>query len=107
MLWLQAKSLGHGFKAALELINPVSLFRFDAVRRITETGGRGLYNLYEVKIVTGIGCVLTVYVTGYKLVGNKLCKFAESCMIDSYYWMILDLSIYPTFPIIIIINFTG
>lgn len=37
-IWSQAKSLGHGFKAALQLINPVSLFRFDAVSKISKTG---------------------------------------------------------------------
>ena len=32
---LQAKSLGHGITGALYLINPVSLFKFDAVSKIS------------------------------------------------------------------------
>lgn len=38
----RAKSLGHGFKAAIQLINPLSLFRFDAVQKISDTDRKTL-----------------------------------------------------------------
>ena len=38
MYFLQAKSLGHGISGTLYLVNPVSLFKYDAVSRIDRKG---------------------------------------------------------------------
>jgi hypothetical protein len=38
LIFLQAKSLGHGISGTLYLINPVSLFKYDAVSKIDRKG---------------------------------------------------------------------
>ena len=36
--FVQAKSLGHGISGTLYLINPISLFKYDAVSKIDRKG---------------------------------------------------------------------
>ena len=50
---LQASSLGHGIKGALYLVNPLSLFKFSAVSRISQKGN---YALLE--MVVNVKCSL-------------------------------------------------
>lgn len=51
----QAKSLGHGLSGTLYLINPVSLFKYDAVSRMERKG--------EFRLIRSeTGCIVSLHV---------------------------------------------